>query len=213
MPAVYKIKCSANNKVYIGSTINPVIRWRTHKYFLKKGTHCSKILQNSWNNYGKESFSFEVLESVDLLKMREREQYWILFYNASDRRFGFNYIAEVFTGRWLTNNKLEEKDVVKILDDIEKGKKRKDIAKNFNISTPTISDIASGRSWGYLKRNKIRVSPPFKISDNDVEEIKKYIKKDVKQKEIARLFNINQSTVSRIADGLRRSQIVYREAV
>jgi group I intron endonuclease len=209
MPEIYKIKCIPNNKVYIGSTICLKRRWETHRDTLKRGVHHSKILQNSWNKYGKESFSFEIIEKVNKQNMLEREQFWIEFYKATDRKYGFNHSSNVFSGSWLTNNKLVEKEVIEIFNDIDKGYKRSDIAKKFNISKQTIHDIACGRSWGYIPRNKIRIRPPLKISDKAVEEIKNLLIEGYLQVNIANSYNINQSTVSRIFNGLRRSKIIY----
>lgn len=78
---VYAIVCSINSKIYVGSTCRSFyLRWRDHKTSLNKNSHCNTYLQNAWNKYGEESFSFEVLEIVEnKIKeiILEREQDWI----------------------------------------------------------------------------------------------------------------------------------------
>jgi group I intron endonuclease len=209
MPVIYKISCSSNNKVYIGSTINVKRRWEGHRGTLKRGINKSTLLQNSWNKYGKDSFSFEIIENVDISKMFEREQFWIDYYKSANPQYGLNIVSNVLSKNWLTNNKLEEKEVIEMIQFIEQGQKRTDIAKKFNVSLPTVCDIASGRSWSYLPRNKIRIWPSRKLSDKSIEDIKKLVIEGITQETIAHKYAINRSTVSRIAHGLRRSHIKY----
>jgi group I intron endonuclease len=59
---VYRITCKPTGKIYIGSTsVGFVKRWNHHKHQLRRNTHDSKYLQNSWNKYGPEAFDFEIL--------------------------------------------------------------------------------------------------------------------------------------------------------
>ena len=61
---IYKIECIANNKVYIGQSINIKRRLYDHKTRLRKGTHKNKHLQNAWNKYGEDNFTFETFNIV-----------------------------------------------------------------------------------------------------------------------------------------------------
>jgi group I intron endonuclease len=61
---IYKIQNLVTGKVYIGCSYNIEKRWRSHLYMLRKGTHHSNKLQNSWNLYGEGNFKFEILEGV-----------------------------------------------------------------------------------------------------------------------------------------------------
>lgn len=64
---VYQIKNTRNNKVFIGSTRN-LKTLKGKQFELEMGTSTNKMLQDEWNQYGKEVFSFEVLE---VLKPKE----------------------------------------------------------------------------------------------------------------------------------------------
>lgn len=63
--AIYQIKNLINNKIYIGSSVDVVDRWREHKRSLKKSSHHSTHLQRSWNKYGEKNFEFSLIEIVD----------------------------------------------------------------------------------------------------------------------------------------------------
>ncbi|MFI8493176.1 GIY-YIG nuclease family protein [Peribacillus butanolivorans] len=64
---VYQIKNTINNKVFIGSTRN-LKTLKGKQFELEMRTSTNKMLQDEWNQYGKEVFSFEVLE---VLKPKE----------------------------------------------------------------------------------------------------------------------------------------------
>lgn len=87
---IYKITCTANNKIYIGSSVNLRIRWRDHKNTLRKGAHRNSRMQNAWNKYGEDSFTFEVIELVMPWSLLDREQYWLDKLKPYDRNIGFN---------------------------------------------------------------------------------------------------------------------------
>lgn len=73
---IYAIKCKITNKVYIGSTTNLQHRLSKHFSYLSKGTHRTWELNEDFKKYGKDEFTFEVLEEVfdkSLLKEKERE--------------------------------------------------------------------------------------------------------------------------------------------
>ncbi|KAB2334454.1 GIY-YIG nuclease family protein [Cytobacillus depressus] len=58
---VYQIKNNKNQKIFINSSRN----FKTlngEKFMLESGTHINKALQQEWNKFGKEAFTFDVLE-------------------------------------------------------------------------------------------------------------------------------------------------------
>lgn len=71
---VYQIRCTANGKLYIGSTIDPENRIRAHWKSLKRGNHHSIKLQRAYNKYGRDAFVFEILLSVPVAEMLCKEQ-------------------------------------------------------------------------------------------------------------------------------------------
>jgi len=87
---IYKIQNTTNNKVYIGQSINIEHRIYEHTYHLKKGLHYNDYLQRSWNKYGEDNFTIEVVEYCDIKELNCREIYWIKTYKATNRDFGYN---------------------------------------------------------------------------------------------------------------------------
>lgn len=65
MGIIYRITCTANNKFYIGSTVNKAQRWARHRRQLRDGTHPNKHMAAAWAKHGEAAFVFDVLESVD----------------------------------------------------------------------------------------------------------------------------------------------------
>lgn len=81
---IYKLTIS--NHIYIGSTVNLSKRLKRHMSDLKRDDHENTYLQRAYNKYGKEQFSWEVLEIVDNLYSTEEllalEKHYIEWYNA-----------------------------------------------------------------------------------------------------------------------------------
>lgn len=72
---IYKITNLINGKVYIGRATEFYKRWSKHRNDLKRGTHASPHLQNSYNKYGADTFEFSILlycsvENLDLFEQR-----------------------------------------------------------------------------------------------------------------------------------------------
>lgn len=87
---IYCITCIPTSKVYIGSTIDLRKRWYWHKGDLRAKRHHNRHLQNAWNKYGADSFTFSVLELVDVTHLEDREQYWLDAHQAFNPKLGFN---------------------------------------------------------------------------------------------------------------------------
>lgn len=77
-PVIYRIRNKVNGKVYIGSTNNRYVRWKTHKKKLNRNTHHCHHLQAAWNKYGAGAFAFEVIEKVlDEQNLQAAEDRWL----------------------------------------------------------------------------------------------------------------------------------------
>lgn len=88
---IYAITNKLNGKVYIGCSKNIKTRFNSHKALLKKGIHHSTKLQQEWDQYGKESFDFSIIQEVeDSESLLEVEQQFIKEYKAWQ---GYNGLA------------------------------------------------------------------------------------------------------------------------
>ena len=61
---VFRIRNMANEKVFIGSSLNLDGIFNRHEFQLKMGGHPNKALQSDWNRFGAENFEFEILEEL-----------------------------------------------------------------------------------------------------------------------------------------------------
>lgn len=106
---IYKIVCTTNNKIYIGSSLNIKKRWRYHVQDLKRGNHRNSHLQRAWNKYGSEMFKFLIIEIVPKSEnLINREQYWLDTLESYNDSVGFNICktAESHLGhRWTDEQK------------------------------------------------------------------------------------------------------------
>ncbi len=69
---LYVIQNNINGKFYVGSTAHFDRRFILHRCLLRKGTHHSKHLQNAWNKYGEDAFSFMRLQYIEGKELRLR---------------------------------------------------------------------------------------------------------------------------------------------
>lgn len=83
---VYQVRNNINGKVLVGSSPNVRGKLNSIKFQLEMGSHRNKDLQQDWDTYCEQNFSFEVLEllepSKDLLHdhgddLKALEELWL----------------------------------------------------------------------------------------------------------------------------------------
>ena len=200
---IYIIKNRLNDKVYIGQTTTDIkTRFNQHcKNSTLKSRHYK--LYNAIKKYGKEKFYIEILEQgVDINKLDEREIYYIEKYNSYLK--GYNS-TKGGDGR-VINKEYEEKEIVALYNN---GYLLKQIGQIYNVSDATISRVL----------NKLNVKTRHdgnKYESFNVEEFKKmWADKDIKIKDMAKFYNVNEKTIRRHAKRLKlnRKRIATIERV
>ena len=78
---VYKITNNITGEFYIGSSKDIKHRWASHKIPSAHKKHPNSKLYKDLAQYGRDNFTFEIIEETDNLK--EREQYYIEQLNPS----------------------------------------------------------------------------------------------------------------------------------
>jgi len=90
---IYYIQNICNGKIYIGSAVAIIERWRVHKHLLRQGKHYNRHLQSAWDKDGEDSFVFGIVEVTgnkdDLLGMEQR---WINHYKSFNDKNGYNIL-------------------------------------------------------------------------------------------------------------------------
>lgn len=87
---IYKITNVLSEKVYIGQSIEPKRRWKTHQRLALKQLG-NQYIHRAMNKYGPHNFSFEVIEEHNSLEDCNRaEAKQIEDANAQDKEFGYN---------------------------------------------------------------------------------------------------------------------------
>jgi group I intron endonuclease len=73
---VYAIRYIPTERMYVGGSADITGRYTHHRFMLRRGKHKCSALQDAWNQYGEDQFSFETLERCDPEHVREREEFW-----------------------------------------------------------------------------------------------------------------------------------------
>lgn len=141
---IYKINYS-NNKIYIGQAIN--IRERAIEHNNKNKYPCDIALK-------KYDAEIEILEEINDIKFLDnREEFWIKYYNATDKNIGYNILkggnASGKRGVENLNASLNAKQLDEIIFLLQNETKLSliDIATKYNVSQSTIFKISQGQSY------------------------------------------------------------------
>ena len=190
---IYKITNKLNNKVYIGQTIQKPIE-RFYQHCAKK---CDKYILNmvihkAIFKYGKDNFTFEVIEEVPKQQLNEREEYWIKYYNSYTD--GYNSTK----GGQKGNKPFKNIDNKAIIEQYQQGKSLRTIGKMFNIDKATVKSI--------LIRNniKLRTTRTYKLSQEDRANIISDFKQGLPRNTIISKWNISKSYLSQLINSQRR---------
>lgn len=152
MIGIYKIQNKENGKIYIGQSNNCERRIKEHCY--PNRYLCNLPIDIAIHKYGKEQFTFEIIEECPLEKLNERETYWILFYESHTEK-GYNCNVGGDNGQIGEGNgnaKVTEEDVIKIRQAYNAHKRKKEtyqLVEN-KITFNSFEDIWEGQTWQHI---------------------------------------------------------------
>jgi group I intron endonuclease len=93
MHFIYKITNKINNKIYIGQTNNPLLRWSQHKSNAKYDRG-QQVITRAITKYGSDNFDFEVIASCQSQEdVNLTEEQMIAQYNSRNPEIGYNIDA------------------------------------------------------------------------------------------------------------------------
>jgi group I intron endonuclease len=100
--AVYRITCTETGETYVGQSYALEERWADHRRNLRKDRHANQTLQNLWNAYGEDAFTFEIIEKCDRDDVQAREKEII-----RRERPALNPMqVDAASGKWLFPNRV-----------------------------------------------------------------------------------------------------------
>jgi group I intron endonuclease len=210
---VYRWFCTTSGKSYVGSTVRSLVhRERVHRSELRGRYHKNRYFQSAWDKHGEATFNFEVLERCPPDRCIEREQHWIDYYQAADRRFGYNLAPTA--GNCAGIEQTEESNAKRAAS--LRGRKMSDESraklsaarKGMKFSEEHRANIGKSKV-GFVKtpeaierwRQSRRKSPGMKLTREKVLEIKALLAAGLSQCRIAKMAGVSQCTVSNIKLG------------
>lgn len=111
---IYKITNTINGKVYIGQVYNKSIEKRFIRHIKCACPNNPMLIDRAIYKYGKENFIVEQIDEANSIsELNEKEQYWIKFYNSTDKMFGYNLTPGGEGGNTYLNKTKEELDEIK----------------------------------------------------------------------------------------------------
>lgn len=151
---IYKITNKLNNKSYIGLSKQIEVRWEQHKkrYLDKNDKEYNKVLYRAFRKYDLNNFKFEIIEECDEEQLKEREIYWISYYDSFTN--GYNEtpggdVGNLCKGEQHPNHKLTEEDVKTIRYFYKNLARKRDIYKLYEdkIGPSGFGKIWKGETW------------------------------------------------------------------
>lgn len=135
---IYKIENLVNKKVYIGQSVHIERRWQEHCMPSAKS-----IIANAIKKYGRENFTFQILEQCDTDKLNERETYYIRLYDSLAPN-GYN-IEEKQDGNSCFYIKYTKDTFLQIVEDLLHAQLSiKEIADKYNLDLSFVYRLNRG---------------------------------------------------------------------
>jgi len=172
---IYAIECE-DGRAYVGGSRNIAKRWCDHRYDLRRGTHKNRLLQKAWLTFGETAFQFVVLEVVQNGDLEAAEQRHMTALNTVERGFNLSPTA---------------------------GSPRGVVHTAETRAKFSAAGLARAMRPGERGRMQGQSNPAAKLSDREVEEIRQMAGTGLFKREIAAIYGITQSNVSRVLSGGR----------
>lgn len=105
---VYGIFNTANDKVYVGQSVDVWRRKVDHFSALVAGRHYNAHLQRAYSKYGAGFFEFRLIEACDEAVLDLREKAWISYYDSARGVGGYNSETGGHVGKHLSEQTKEK---------------------------------------------------------------------------------------------------------
>lgn len=210
---IYKITFP-NKKVYIGRSNNIYRRMLEHNNDFRNKLPIEYAIMK----YGKIT-EFDIIELIDDVdEMKQREIYWIQYYDSTNKNNGYNVSSGGDGGDLGSKNsqaKFTEEQIQILYKELKENlnESLEQIANKYNIHLSTLSNINNGHTYyhttvNYPIRNKKECKQVIaginnknsKFTEQDLKEIYDLLqnKQDLTMKDIAEQYNVYASTIQNI---------------
>lgn len=217
---IYVITNNINGKKYVGLSKNCLKRWSDHysnSYHSKRKDDLDKALYRAMRKYGRDNFSFQVIEECDEDKLPEREIYWIAkldtYKNGYNETPGGDIPGEksIHKGEEHGRAKLKEEEVKQCRQWYKEGKRSKDVWEEHfkdRMSYEGFQRMWHGQTWKHVMPEVFESNPHprRKYSEELIAQIKEmYNVKKMTCAEIYHFFNeqISRTTINDICNNRR----------
>lgn len=153
---IYKITNKTNKKSYIGLSMNIEMRWESHiKYAFKNcndSYHKNKFY-NAIRKYGKDNFTFEILEECKKEELMDREKFWIKYYDTLNNGYNLTVGGDISGYDVQEENhpnvKLSKEDVIDIRKRYNNHERRMEVYEIYKnkISLSGFVKVWQGGTW------------------------------------------------------------------
>lgn len=163
MIGIYKYTNKKNGKIYIGRSINITKRRWEHLHNPSPYSYFDQVLKK----VGEEEFLFEIVELCSIEEIKEKEKYWISYYNScvlDNKNGGYNLTrgGEEYRSEENPWSKLKVTEVEEIIEALKNSKLSIiQIAKKYNVHSNTISDINRCKTWSWLHNYDTNIRKQF----------------------------------------------------
>lgn len=178
MNLIYQIQNVKNGKLYVGSTCNLSARKSQHLSSLRLNKHHSLYLQRSYNKYGSENFIFSVLEDdISNEQLLDREQYYI------------DLLKPIYNSCPVAGTRKGAKHTLDSIKKMKISKKGRKVSEEYK---KVLSDTMEGNKFATGNTNRRKVTLEI------VQEVLKLREKGLGCRKIAKLLNLNKTTILNI---------------
>jgi group I intron endonuclease len=159
MIGIYKYQNKQNGKIYIGRSVN--ITKRKWEHLAKPSPY--SYFDQTLKKIGEDAFDFEIVEECKENELKDKEKYWIAYYNCcvlDNRDGGYNLThgGEEYRSDENPWSKLSIQQVEEIIDQLaHTPKSMKQLSEEYQVHPNTISDINCCKTWAWLHNYKSNI--------------------------------------------------------
>jgi len=234
-PSVYCLTNKVNGKRYVGKSKDPASRWGMHVWLSKHPDHKAfSLVHSAMAKYGEGNFMYETLEICENEKEAyEQEKVWVARYRSNERGYGYNLTPG---GDGITlSDEARAKRAATVKTRSAEGAYSGENAPLFGLRGSDHPAYGSKRSQDFKRQlsearkgpgnpmfgrevkpeNRLAKSRAWlgsgnpnkpKFSTQDVAEVKALQAKGLTQREMAQLYKVSQSVISKMLNGKYRTK-------